>query len=713
MKSISLNGTWLYRIGNGADTQVTVPFSHLPVGRSECNRTFDLTETAMRYFLKFDGITYFATVYLNGKKLGDMLPYCEYTFEITDVVRPQSNQLQVVLEDIDRAFGPSEGWENFGGIIRDVSLLLGNAYHLRDVFFKPTLCEGLQNANFEVAVTTDAPDSAQIEIVLRYGEKVLLSYMQGVKDTVCQHLEGVHLWSPDSPALYTLDVTLLCNGLPLDTYQSNVGFRELTHDRHRFLLNGKPLFLKGVCKHEMVADSGHCPTVEQMEQDLRIIKRMGCNFVRLVHYPHNKKILDLADRIGLMVSEEPGLWWSDTSVPEIAEGSKEVLRRTILRDRNHVCIAFWLCFNECRFTERYLIESAKVCRQYDPTRMVSGANCMSCEDTLVYYNKCGFDFYTMHPYAQTFDKAQRSAEILYDKPLLFTEWGGYFVYDNPHLVFDFLKEMHRLYLQNSDSGALAGAFIWFFAELYDFNRGEPACTDGVLHEGLVDQNRNPTLIYDAFCRGMRLFEEPKERKSAFWFIPDKSYEPFDDCNNLLPTPSEYPALLERMRADAQIKGCKRKRVIANGPRLVDQKTLSNTPFHLSKDHALTIAYKAKANTLTVIGLTSPIGGYPLGGRYGEDICRLTVRYHDGSSQVLMLQNGVHVTTAYMINGSSRINPIAEKSARFATFGYDKNFEQYLLNRLDVKLQSNKTLIGVELTAENDAYAPLIYGLFVK
>mgnify|MGYP003321376497 FL=1 len=69
---------------------------------------------------------------------------------------------------------------------------------------------------------------------------------------------------------------------------------------------------------------------------------------------------------------------------------------------------------------------------------------------------------------------------------MFTEWGGFFVYDRPELLKDFLYEMHQLFLNNDDTGALAGAFFWEWSELDDFNRGQPACTDGVLKEGLVD-----------------------------------------------------------------------------------------------------------------------------------------------------------------------------------------------------------------------------------
>ena len=100
----------------------------------------------------------------------------------------------------------------------------------------------------------------------------------------------------------------------------------------------------------MIGDSGHVVSYEQIEEDMKMINSTGSNFVRLVHYPHCKATLDIADKLGLMVSEEPGLWWSDTANEEVANGILEVLKRTIFRDRNHPSIVFWLSFNECQFT---------------------------------------------------------------------------------------------------------------------------------------------------------------------------------------------------------------------------------------------------------------------------------------------------------------------------------------------------------------------------
>ncbi|MBQ8893747.1 MAG: hypothetical protein IJ043_04985 [Clostridia bacterium] len=134
----SLNGKWSYRIGKGTAAEIAVPFSALPVGHSECERSFDLEKTADRILLQFEGITYYARVFLNGEYIGEMLPYCRYTFDITEKAKSAGNLLRVELEDLAPSFGPSEGWENFGGIIRDVSLVY------------PAFCAGLARMGKEL-----------------------------------------------------------------------------------------------------------------------------------------------------------------------------------------------------------------------------------------------------------------------------------------------------------------------------------------------------------------------------------------------------------------------------------------------------------------------------------------------------------------------------------------------------------------------------------
>ncbi len=701
-----LNGLWDYRIGAGEFSPINVPFSRLPVGHSEVKRSFDLERKSEKVFLIFDGITYAAKVILNGKTVGEMLPYSVYKFDVTELVRDKDNSLLVELEDIEPEFGPTLGWENFGGIIRDVYLEYKHNLYIEDVFAYSTLTDNYTAA--ELTVETKATGDGEWEISLsRFGEEVLSKKKTG-NEKETYKISNIALWSPDEPNLYQLKVCLLENGERVDEYECNIGFREIKCDKDRFIINGEPMFIKGVCKHEMFGNSGHCPTPEQIEYDLKLIKETGCNFVRLVHYPHHKITLDIADRIGLFVSEEPGLWNSDTANPALASGSIEVLKRTIMRDRNHPSIAFWLCFNECIFTEKFLVDSAAVCREYDPTRLVSGANCMTDEETKKYYNICGFDFYTMHPYWPTPERLKKSAEYLDDKPLLFTEWGGHDVYKNIKLLSEFMMEMNNLYCFPSEKGHLAGAIFWGWAEVNDFNRGKPACIDGNLCEGLVDQQRNPTLIYNTFKECIRKTGVP-EPKDPFWFNEVGCIQAGE---NLLEgiVGADFGAYMKEVYVREQDTEELRFRVLPVGPVLENVAGLLNTPVLISNNTEINVS-AGKEGNIELVGLTSIDKGYPLGYNYGEMVAEVELEYACGEKEIIPLRNGIEVTTVFTLNGSGRINPVAEKAKRVLEFGYEKNFEQYIMNSL--KVVSGGEVKNIKIKSSNNGYTLLLYRISIN
>ncbi|MBE6739825.1 MAG: hypothetical protein E7565_05855 [Ruminococcaceae bacterium] len=705
----SLNGLWKRRIGKGEFSDVNVPYSTLSVGHSECVKTFDLSYESQKVLLKFDGITYWAQVFLNGKLLGDMLPYSEYVFDVTDTVKEKDNLLEVHIEDISPKFGPSEGWENYSGIIRNVTLLYKSDSYIENVFFKTKLTDDYTASFYDIDVTVKGEKNLEKRFSLSLnGETVAKGSFSD--ETLSGKIENIKLWSCDNPVLYDLSVTLLKDGKEIDSYVCKTGFREFSVKGHRFTLNGEELFVKGVCKHEMVADSGHVPSLKQIEDDLLMIKNTGCNFVRLVHYPHCKETLEIADKLGMMVSEEPGLWWSDTSDPEISAGSLEVLRRTVLRDRNHPCVIFWLSFNECRFTEQFLLDSARVCKELDPTRLVSGANCMSNEDTLKYYNLCGFDFYTMHPYSDTFARSRESARILNDKPLMFTEWGGYFVYDNPHLLTDFMNEMYKLYLQNDEDGALAGESIWYWAELNDFNRGKPACIDGALKEALVDKYRNPTMIFEPFCKAIANFGKITDEKEKYEF---NLCEPFDkipmECENAGATDILKEILSE---SHPSYHASMRRRKISVGALLQKEevKGISLIPTVAHSQRSVTFTGEKTTDVITLIGCVSAPYGYPLAGSYGEEAFKVVVE-GEGKKEEFILKNGEDLTTVHTTLSSSRINPVAKNAVPFAHFSYDKNHENYIINRLDLKLKEKMKVKKVDIFSIKENYGLLTFGIY--
>ena len=715
MREQNLGGVWQYRVGRGEWTERTVPYSALPVGHSECRRHFD-AEPSPRTFLRFEGITYRALVYVNGFLKGELLPYCAYTLEITDVVERKNNELLVLLEDLAPAFGPSAGWENYGGIIRDVYLQYGDEHLVEDVFFETKLNPDTNTAVYRVSVQTDVPAECRVTLFLE--GRVVDSYTSPTWEVHPRVVDDISLWSPDSPTLYTLQVELLHGGRVTDTVRRQVGFRSFTCDDRRFYLNGRPIFLTGVCRHEMVGDYGHTVPMDEIERDLRMIKAAGCNFVRLVHYPHDRRVVEAADRIGLLISEEPGLWWSDTSVPEIRRDSLEVLRRTVRRDRNSPSVAFWLCFNECEFTEEYLREAARICREEDPTRLVSGANCMNEEDTKKYYDLCGFDFYTTHPYGATTDYGEWHARLFLGKPLMFTEWGGYYVQHTPHLLSEFIHTFYGLYRNASEESALAGACFWYWAEVNDFHRPGLACVNGCLKEALVDKDRNPTAAYAPFVEAWR--DARAGRGNAGYYTGyEKLYEyrgeelpgkrPFT-CESK----GDFLAYREASRANVPVayKRQRGRRVIL-GPVLQREEIsgLYPTPCVLFDGGELVFEGIAATDTVTLIGCVGDAGCYPIGGEYGEAAARVIVCCSDGGCKEFLLRNGEDITTAFASLGSSRIDPRAVYATRFAAFSYEKNVENFVINRRDLPLGEEKTVTSVELESLSRGYTLLFYGVY--
>jgi hypothetical protein len=510
-----LCGKWKYRINGGSEETRNVPFSAFCTGESECYTEFDseiFDVKTQSVLLVFEGITYKAEVLVNGKLIGEMLPYCRYVFDVGNILKLGSNKVLVKLYDMGVVFGPSEGWENYGGIIRDVYLEYVSKARIKNFFWKTDLSKNYNSSGCSIRVELDIPskDSAaySIQAILRNRGAVVSSArtdLKQAKAVVNFYVDNPALWSPDAPNLYDLEVNLLLKDTVIDAVSGAVGFKELKAKGGKFYLNGEALFLRGVCRHDMWGHSGgHTLTDAQMEQDMQMIKRTGFNFVRLVHYPHNKRIVEIADRIGLLVSEEPGLWWSDLKNKEVTDAALEVLRSTIIRDRSNVSVAFWLAFNECELTAEFAAMAASVAHKNDPTRLVSGANCMNTADTKRLFTEQGFDFYTYHPYGPNPNNvstgiggAKEPASMamimkeLDDKPLVFTEWGGWYPIGNHNLMNEFLDTLINAGKSNEKGKGLAGMAYWQWNDIYEANRGPPACIDGILIEGLVDVDRHP------------------------------------------------------------------------------------------------------------------------------------------------------------------------------------------------------------------------------
>jgi hypothetical protein len=320
----------------------------------------------------------------------------------------------------------------------------------------------------------------------------------------------------------------------------------------------------------------------------------------------------------------------------------------------------------------------------------------------------------MHPYSQTFDRSRKSAKILNDKPLVFTEWGGHFVYDNPKLMREFILEMKKLYEKNSDDGALAGAFLWAFAEIKDFNREKPATVEGRLLEGLVDSERNPEMCFQVFREA---WEEDINASAPFELTSlshlDEDVKPLE----LITYKGNYQKLKDELfggpKPDFLVE--QRPRVIKVGPVFESTKDFDifSEPLVLSDGEKIKFGGKADVNSVYVLGSVSLSLGYPLSGEYGEMAATVRVTFDDGTVEDYPIRNAIELTTVFKTYRSSRIDPIAERAERFLEFSYDKSFEMYVMNKLEIKFNERKNIRALEIISENNGYAVLTYGVFVK
>lgn len=736
----TLDGTWQFSIPDGPPEPREVPGSYPCVGEAVYNRTFNWAPVPdRRLFLCFEGIAYEGTLFLNGEPLGEMLPYSRYRFEITQHVRTGENHIRLELRDLDAVFGPAEGWKSYSGIIRSIYLEQTAATLLDDVFFFNGACLG-SATDCTVRIHIDGPTEGHVlhAVLLQDGVPAASSACLPAADICNLTFQVPHprLWSPETPELYTLDVFLEEEDICVDRQTLVVGIKQFEARGNQFYLNGERFFIAGVCRHDLWTDeAGFTMTDDEIETDLRMIKQTGANFVRLVHYPHDKRVLEAADRIGLLVSEEPGLWWSDLGDKAVTGRALEVLQRVMLRDRSHVSVAFWLSFNECVFTQEFLADAARLARQMDPTRLISGANAMNVASTKELFDANGFDFYTFHPYgcdpqhvtggygAERETSLRTVCETLCDKPLVFTEWGGYYVHDNPNLFRTFCREMFAAF--QSEKPLLAGMCYWAWQDIYEAQRGEPACVDGILEEGLVSVDRKPKTNYFTFTQLLtELCCPPHELSYGFMAAgagrPSATYIPLPLDGRGTPRQAQAwdAAIASSLPMEKMFH--KKMRCLPHGPALARPVARlgalgvdlpSGRPLVIStRTGPLSFAVSRSVRALWFVGQCTLGHGWPISGTRGEPIGRYLLTYADGETAEFPLRNGLETATVLGLEGPTAIDPRAAHTTRAFSFHYDKNWEVFHTGLLRVPAVPEKELrcVTVEMTAAT--YALLLYGI---
>lgn len=467
-------------------------------------RTFDdpRQDTSSRLFVWFGAVASRAHVFLNGQLLGfHEGGFTPFDFEITDGVRPHDNALIVKADNARRAEAVPTldfDWWNYGGITRPVHLVEVPATFIEDYVVQ--LAKG-STSRLRGWVKLNGPRRDQ-RVTVRIPEA-------GVAHTARTDSTGLatldftaelELWSPESPKLYDVEIAA-----ETDSVRDEIGFRSLETRGTQILLNGEPIFLRGICAHgEAPYRSGRAFGADDARTLLGWVKELGGNFVRLAHYPHDEAMLREADRMGVLVwSEIPVYWAIRWSNPATLASARQQLTESITRDRNRASIALWSVANETPVSdERNAFLKALVdrARELDDTRLLTAAleRGEPEGDTQVIDDPFGrhLDVIGCNEYVGWYDglpeKADRvSWRTVYDKPHIMSEWGAGALFGRhgtPHTRWseEFQAEVYRKQVQMlSRIPFLAGTSPWVLMDFRSPHRLLPGVQDGWNRKGVV------------------------------------------------------------------------------------------------------------------------------------------------------------------------------------------------------------------------------------
>ena len=473
-------------------------------------------EEKRRALLYFGAVNYDAHVYVNGHHVGHhMGGFTPFNFDVTDQLKDGEIFVIVKVDNKRHAEDvPTQifDWWNYGGITRDVLLVDVPETYVENYSLQLLSLEG-RRLGFTVKLNkAEAGRRVTLSIPELKIKKELTTTADGTA-TVFMKAKPV-LWSPATPKLYKVDITM--DG---ETISDEIGFRKIETRGKQILLNGEPIYLKGISIHEEKPyGGGRANSTEDAHTLLSWAKELGCNFVRLAHYPHNEYAVREAERMGILVwSEIPVYWtiaWKNFDTYKNAEAQ---LHDMIARDHNRANVIIWSIANETPHSaerDQFLGRLATYARSQDTTRLISMA--MEVTGASNYHNRLQdnmnkyVDVVSFNQYIGWYrdvnDAPKMTWEIPYNKPVIISEFGGgakagYHGAQNQRWTEEFQENLYRQNCAMLDKiDGLAGTTPWI---LKDFR----------------SPRRVLTGIQDYYNR-KGLFSDDGQKKKAFYVLKE-------------------------------------------------------------------------------------------------------------------------------------------------------------------------------------------------
>lgn len=334
-----------------------------PTGFYRCRFTLNELRRDEKVRICFEGVDSAYYVYVNGSLVGfSKVSHMPAEFDITDYVRAGVNLLAVrVFKWSDGTYLEDQDKWRLGGIFRDVYLLITPRTDIVDIIAEAIPDEDYKNGTVLVKMKTAVPSACTARFTLYDGDKPVSSAEKAVAEgtcEVCLAVENVRLWTDETPELYRLTVCLETESGIAEAACVRVGFRRIEIRDAMLLINGVPVKLKGVNRHDFNEKLGQTTPYEDLVRDVELMKRGNINCIRTAHYPNDPRLLDLCDEYGLYVIDEADLechgaayglgnaLYDFSSSPEWTSAYVDRAERMVMRDRNHPSVIIWSMGNE-------------------------------------------------------------------------------------------------------------------------------------------------------------------------------------------------------------------------------------------------------------------------------------------------------------------------------------------------------------------------------
>ncbi len=343
-------------------------------GSAVYTRTFQyLNHGEKKIFLKFGAVNYEAKLFLNRKYLGmHKGGSTPFFVELTAELEATNRLLVVVNNTRNRDNVPNDNtdWFNYGGIYRDVELIRLPESFIQDFKINLVPDTGFQTVQAQLKVAGSIQSGEALLSIPELGIQTKIKVENG-KGSITFDTKP-ELWSPENPKLYTIILSFQD-----DTVQDQVGFREIKVKGTQIVLNGNPIFLKGISCHEESVKNGKALTCEEIIENIHLAKELHCNYIRLAHYPHTEKAAQIADELGIMLWEEIPVYWAiEFENKETYLDAENQLIELITRDYNRASVIIWSVGNENADTDarlHFMSSLAQKVKELDSVRLVSAA----------------------------------------------------------------------------------------------------------------------------------------------------------------------------------------------------------------------------------------------------------------------------------------------------------------------------------------------------